>query len=398
MKILAVAPYVPYEGIPHAGGSYLLRHLEALAADHEVTLFVPEHERLVADIAVAPPAIRIVRGVPGGRGALRQQWDRVRRLVRFRSLNASTLRGFAACGFADEARHADMVELHWLDATIVLGPLRRAGVRTPASVVAHDVDLESSHSLLAATGTRRQRVAARLLAPVRRAMLRRDLRTAAVVYVFKAGDEELLRRGGVPVPVEVLAPNLEHAVRTEPPRPGAVLFTGAMWRPENDHGVRWFLDSVWPRVVEAAPHATFTVAGARPSPDLQARSGRHGVVVTGDVPSLTPYYLEASAFVAPLFVAGGLKFKVAQAMALGLPVVATPVAAAGIADAEPPGPLWAVTDEAEEMATRLLDLLDRPEEAAVVGADAARWVEEQLSFAASMARVADRYRSLGSGR
>ena len=42
MKIVAVAPYVPYEGIPHAGGAYLLHHLQVLAVDHEVTLFVPE--------------------------------------------------------------------------------------------------------------------------------------------------------------------------------------------------------------------------------------------------------------------------------------------------------------------------------------------------------------------
>jgi glycosyltransferase involved in cell wall biosynthesis len=339
-----------------------------------------------------------VRGVPGAQGAWRQQWDRTRRLVRFRSLRASTLRGFNACGFAEEARRADVVELHWLNSTIVLGPLRRAGVRTPVSVVAHDVDLEASHSLLAAVGTRRQRIAAGLLGPLRRAVLCRDLRTADVVYVFKAADEDVLRRGGVRAPVEVLAPNLEIAVRTEPPRPGVVLFTGAMWRPENDHGVRWFLDSVWPRVVEAAPHATFTVAGARPSAELQARSGRHGVVVTGDVPSLTPYYLAASAFVAPLFVAGGLKFKVVQAMAFGLPVVATRIAAAGIADAEPPGPLWAVTDVAEEMAMRLIDLLDRPEAGAALGSDAARWVEEHLSFAASMGRVVTRYATLASGR
>jgi glycosyltransferase involved in cell wall biosynthesis len=397
MRILVVAPYVPYDGIPHAGGAYLLRHLEALAADHEVTLFVPEHERLLPDLAAAPPGIRIVRGVPGARGAWRQQWDRIRRVVRFRSLRASTLRAFRACGLVDEARRSDVVELQWLDSTIVLGPLRRAGVRTPVSVVAHDVDLEAARSLLVAVGTPRQRLAALLLAPVRRATLRRDLRSADVVYVFKAADEALLRRGGVDTPVEVLAPNVEVAVRTEPRRPGVVLFTGAMWRAENDHGVRWFLDAVWPRIVEAAPDATFIVAGARPSPEVRAWDGRHGVVVTGDVPSLAPYYLEASAFVAPLFVAGGLKFKVVQAMAFGLPVVATSVAAAGIADAVPPGPLWAVTDGAKTMAGELIELLGRPEAGAAVGEDAARWVEGHLSFVASMERVVARYSMLALG-
>jgi glycosyltransferase involved in cell wall biosynthesis len=398
MRILVVAPYLPYDGIPHAGGAYLLRHLEALAADHEVTLFAPEHERLLPDGALTPTGVRIVRGVPGPHGAWRQQWDRARRMVRFRSLRASTLRGFRARGIVDEARQADVVELQWLDSTIVLGPLRRAGVDTPVSVVAHDVDLEASGSLLDAVGTRQQRLGAGLLAPVRRAMLRRDLRTVDVVHVFKAADEVLLRRGGVQAPVAVLAPNIEGARRTEPPRPASVLFTGAMWRPENDHGVRWFLDAVWPRVVDAVPGASFVVVGARPSPEVRGWNGRHGVEVTGEVPSLEPHYLAASAFVAPLFVAGGLKFKVAEAMAFALPVVATPVAAAGIVDADPPGPLWAVTDVAEAMAEALIDLLGRPEAGAAMGADAARWVEEHLSFTASMEGVVARYEQLAAGR
>jgi glycosyltransferase involved in cell wall biosynthesis len=398
MRVLVVAPYVPYEAIPHAGGAYLLRHLEALAADHEVTLFAPEHERLLPDGAVTPARVRIVRGVPGKQGAWRQQWDRARRVVRFRSLRASTLRGFHALGIVDEARRSDVVELQWLDSTIVLGPLRRAGVDTPVSVVAHDVDLEASGSLLDAVGTRPQRVVARLLAPVRKAMLRHDLRAVDVVYVFKAADESLLRAGGVRAPVEVLAPNIEGALRSGSPRPASVLFTGAMWRPENDHGVRWFLDAVWPRVVARVPGATFVVAGARPSPEVLASDGRDGVVVTGEVASLSPYYRDAAAFVAPLFVAGGLKFKVAEAMVFGLPVVATPVAAAGVADADPPGPLWAVTDDAETMAEALIDLLGRPEAGAETGADAARWVQEHLSFAASMERVAARYEQLAASR
>ena len=42
VRILAVAPYVPYEGILHAGGSYLLHHLEEMTRlGNQVTLIVP---------------------------------------------------------------------------------------------------------------------------------------------------------------------------------------------------------------------------------------------------------------------------------------------------------------------------------------------------------------------
>ena len=107
----------------------------------------------------------------------------------------------------------------------------------------------------------------------------------------------------------------------------------------------------------------------------------------GEVPDLLPYYRTASVFVAPLFVAGGLKFKVPQAMLCGLPVVTTTVGGEGVAEVAPRDALWAVTNDPDEMAETLVTALRQEAAAAAVGRAAASWCREFYSFPRSMARL-----------
>ena len=229
-------------------------------------------------------------------------------------------------------------------------------------------------------------------------MSRRDLDAADLVMVFKRPDVDLLRRLGVTTEAAVIAPRLDLPLPSEP-TPGRVLFTGAMWRPENDEAARWLVREVWPAVRVSAPDATLVIAGAAPSDALRAAAtATAGVEVTGEVDDLGPLYASASVFVAPLLIAGGLKFKVAQAMLCGLPVVATSTAAAGIVDVAPPGTLWAVTDDAASMAAALVGAVAEPARAAATGAAAAAWAAEQWSSDRSMDHLVERYRALAAGR
>jgi glycosyltransferase involved in cell wall biosynthesis len=114
-----------------------------------------------------------------------------------------------------------------------------------------------------------------------------------------------------------------------------------------------------------------------------------------NVADLMPFYQAASVFVAPLFVRGGLKFKVPQAMLCGLPVVATPVAAEGVGEVAPAGIFWSVTDNADQMAASIVAALSDPDQAAAAGAAAARWCAEHYSFRRSIADLADLYSQIG---
>jgi glycosyltransferase involved in cell wall biosynthesis len=118
------------------------------------------------------------------------------------------------------------------------------------------------------------------------------------------------------------------------------------------------------------------------------------VTVTGELPRLEECYLEAAVFVAPLFVGGGLKFKVPQAMLHGLPVIATTVAAEGVVEEAPDGTFWAVTDDPRAMAHAVVSALQRPGAAAELGGRAAAWVRSRYGFRASTEQLLATYAEL----
>lgn len=400
MHVLAVAPYVPYEGVPHAGGEYLLRHLHAVAATARVTLLVPGSDDALADAARAPAWLDLVVAPLGVAERSVPRWladAAYRRLMAAPPMpTAESLRALRRAGLVERAEAVDLVELHWPEYARFATELRRSGVRTPVSVVEHDVDVRGARARLGVRLHGYRKVLGVLTSPIPRRRELAGLAAADLVLVFKAADEALLRACGVTTPVRVLAPWLdEPSVTPAPRRPGTVLFTGAMWRPENDRGALWLLREVWPQVRAQLPDACLVVAGAGPSEALrQAAAAAGGVEVTGEVPALLPWYERSSVFVAPLFSGGGLKFKVPQAMLCGLPVVATPVAVEGVAEHAPEGTLWAVTDQPDDMAASLVAALQQPERAREVGEAAARHAAQRWSFARSLADVLEAYAAL----
>ncbi|HNW92462.1 MAG TPA: glycosyltransferase, partial [bacterium] len=100
-----------------------------------------------------------------------------------------------------------------------------------------------------------------------------------------------------------------------------LLLTGSLDWPPNRDGIIWFIDEVWPQLRGLAVGAR--VVGSRPPDRFVERCAAAGIAVDADVPSLQPYYARALAVVAPLLVGGGMRFKVVEAFAVGVPLVAT---------------------------------------------------------------------------
>ncbi|RJS94721.1 TIGR03087 family PEP-CTERM/XrtA system glycosyltransferase [Salinisphaera sp. Q1T1-3] len=117
--------------------------------------------------------------------------------------------------------------------------------------------------------------------------------------------------------------------------PAQVVFTGAMDYGANVDAVRWFVENVWPTVRGHLPEATFTIVGARPTPEVSALARTPGVIVTGTVDDVRPYLAAAHVAVAPMRIARGIQNKVLEALAMARPVVLTPQAAAGLDELAP---------------------------------------------------------------
>jgi len=161
-------------------------------------------------------------------------------------------------------------------------------------------------------------------------MLRLELESAhfcqQIVAVTEA-DAALVRRAGYDN-VSVLG----HALTVMPTPSGFgerrdVLFVGALHdegSPNHD-GLIWFIEKVLPVLDPLLPaDVRFTVVGfTHPSVDLSALARHPRVDLVGAVADLAPIYDRHRVFVAPTRFAGGLPYKVHEAAAYGIPVVAT---------------------------------------------------------------------------
>jgi glycosyltransferase involved in cell wall biosynthesis len=107
-------------------------------------------------------------------------------------------------------------------------------------------------------------------------------------------------------------------------------FLGSMLYRPNQEAVRWLADEAWPRVIAIEPRAQLTIAGSAFPDALRADLERRGIEVAADVPDIRAFSAPFRAMLAPLFSGSGMRIKVLEAMALGKPVIATPLGAGGI--------------------------------------------------------------------
>lgn len=127
---------------------------------------------------------------------------------------------------------------------------------------------------------------------------------------------------------------LDYFAPTDTPRdPATILLTGKMSYHANVTAAMYLLDEIMPRVWQAVPTARVIIAGKDPPASLSARANER-VVITGYVPDLRVYLNRATVACAPLLYGAGIQNKVLEAMASGLPVVATPQAL-GALEAKP---------------------------------------------------------------
>ena len=151
--------------------------------------------------------------------------------------------------------------------------------------------------------------------------------------------------------------------RQRRPHPGRVLYLGHMEHYPNLDGLLFLYRDIWPHVRHLYPKARLVVAGggtreelSRAAPQLIARMKRDASVdIAGFVPDLGEAMDQAVAMVAPLRLGSGVRNKVIEAMAAGLPVVTTRLGAEGLSVAH--GRELLTADDAEPFARELVRLL-----------------------------------------
>ena len=109
-----------------------------------------------------------------------------------------------------------------------------------------------------------------------------------------------------------------------------ILFVGGFLHKPNVDAICWFMDRIWPLILKEEPDIFISIAGSSPSDEVLALGGQAGVDVLGFVPDLKPLYDRHRVAIAPLRYGAGMKGKVGQSLACGLPMVATAIGAEGM--------------------------------------------------------------------
>ncbi len=133
--------------------------------------------------------------------------------------------------------------------------------------------------------------------------------------------------------------------------PSALLFFANFEREENSGAARWFVSHAFAAIRTARPDATLTLVGTG-SDVMAADFATEGVSGTGFIEDPSAHFSRCALAIAPLFQGAGVKFKVLEALAAGMPVVGTLVALEGIE----PGPRL-VSASAEGFAAAVLERL-----------------------------------------
>jgi sugar transferase (PEP-CTERM/EpsH1 system associated) len=172
------------------------------------------------------------------------------------------------------------------------------------------------------------------------------------------------------------------AVQPDEPVAG---FTGDMSYFPNQKAVAYFAREVLPRIHRSLPAARFLIVGRNPSTTVRRLADLEGVEVTGFVPDVRTHLARMRVFVAPFSIAAGIQNKILEAMASGVPVVATTRAAQGLAPET--AAAVEIADDPATMAVKVLQLLHNPELAGEKGREGRRRVAAEYDWQRSLDRL-----------
>ena len=355
--LLFITPELPYP--PQSGGKVKsLKLLQALAEEYDVTLASPlkldDGEHLAAFTEVSPCVDHYVAplAVPRTPGQLLGSYLEGKPLNVRRTLDA---------GLRDRvARIAAGYDVIFLDHYEVF-PYLPADY--PGMVVyhAHNAYFKLWQRYASLPGNPAMRAAAYLEARRVRRYEARVAGRADLVFAAPNDGRELAAAGVAPARIadtyhlgddsHLALPELNFDDTEK-----KLMYVGFLgWEP-NVQGLLWFIDAVWPELVARHPDLRFDIVGKNPDRRLREAVAAHpGITLTGYVADLDTVYRDSRVSVAPLLFGSGMKVKVLDAMARGIPTVTTSVGAEGIELEE--GRQLLVADEPLHMAERIDALL-----------------------------------------
>jgi glycosyltransferase involved in cell wall biosynthesis len=206
-------------------------------------------------------------------------------------------------------------------------------------------------------------------------------------------DARELRRFCATVPTPVVNTGVDFDYFRPPEQPAMaprLVFVGAFQHLPNIDAMVHFCREVLPLIRARVPETELMIVGSKPTPPILSLADIPGVQVTGFVPDIRPAMAASSVYVVPLRLGVGIRGKILEAWAMGMAVVATSVACAGLSYEN--GKNLLLADSAELFASQVVTLLKDPEHRRRLGAEGRKTVEELYCWEAAAQKLDRLYR------
>jgi glycosyltransferase involved in cell wall biosynthesis len=220
---------------------------------------------------------------------------------------------------------------------------------------------------------------------IERQLLRRS------AHALVAAPRDLRALGARAAAKTSVVPNgvdLEFWKRRSPMRgTDTIVFTGAMHYRPNVDAALYLIGRILPAVRQSVPEARLLIVGRDPTPALLAARDQPGVLVTGFVEDMRPYLEQGSVFAAALRFGAGIQNKVLEAMAMELPIVASPIAADGLRTQAGDAPPIEVARSQREFVRHIVSELRAARRDAIPCRATRRYVEQHFPWSTSGDRL-----------
>jgi len=134
-----------------------------------------------------------------------------------------------------------------------------------------------------------------------------------------------------PVAVVPISVDVDGVAQANPVGAGhELLFLGGLHWPPNADAVGYFIDEILPIVRNLVPDVHLTVVGRTDMPGQHRFREGTGVTFAGHVPDIEPFFQRGRAMVVPLRSGSGMRVKILDALARGMPTVSTTIGCEGI--------------------------------------------------------------------